>query len=140
MMSADRWSVCPECVKRAKGLRDAFRDKYYGKMDPISFTKIFAEIERAVEHVEYERDDEFEVDEEVMELARKEDISVEWNRTEFDEYQILQSGQRSPSLREDYELGIDEEGYFSINYGAGCDCGFDKSFRYDERKEKKELE
>ena len=27
-MSASNWTQCPMCVKRAKGLRDAFREKY----------------------------------------------------------------------------------------------------------------
>ncbi len=35
---------------------------------------------------------------------------------------------REQTLREDYGIGIDDEGNFSVDYQAGCACGF--TFRF----------
>lgn len=34
----------------------------------------------------------------------------------------------SASMREDYELGVDSDGYFTIDYRCSCDCGFHYEF------------
>ena len=36
-MSADNWTICPKCVKQAKGLKDAFVKEYYGKLDSFIY-------------------------------------------------------------------------------------------------------
>lgn len=37
------------------------------------------------------------------------------------------------SLREDYEIGIDKEGKFYVDYSAGCDCGFKFQYKHEEK-------
>jgi Fe-S cluster biogenesis protein NfuA len=40
------------------------------------------------------------------------------------------------SLREDYEIGIEENGYFYVEYAGKCDdCGFSFHFELQERVE-----
>ena len=44
--------------------------------------------------------------------------------------QLIEPGH---SLQENFEIGIDEEGYFAINYGAKCKtCGFKFNFNHEE--------
>ena len=133
-MSADNWTICPDCVKRARALRDAFREKYYGKLDSYVFTKIFEEVERAVKHIESHSSYEFKPNEEILKLADEKEISVKYHDNEYDSYEILQQGNISSSLREDYEQGVDDEGLIYIRYSCSCDCGFDKNYSYDEPK------
>ena len=38
------------------------------------------------------------------------------------------------SLREDYRLGIDEDGDFTVSYRGSCrDCGFSHEFKHEEQ-------
>lgn len=40
----------------------------------------------------------------------------------------------SSTLREDYEIGVDRNGLFYINYGCSCSaCGFSFSFKHEEQ-------
>lgn len=36
------------------------------------------------------------------------------------------------TLREDYELGVDEDGYFTVVYRCSCQCGFSYMYRHEE--------
>lgn len=36
------------------------------------------------------------------------------------------------TLREDFELGVDEDGRFKVIFSAGCDCGFLFQFKHEE--------
>lgn len=139
-MSADNWTICPDCIKRARALRDAFREKYYGKLDSYVFTKIFEEVERAVKHIESYSTSEFEPNEEILKLAEEKEISVEYSEQEYDSDDILQNGSISCSLREDYEQGVSDDGLIYIRYSCSCDCGFGKSYNYDESTIKHEGE
>jgi len=139
-MSADNWTVCPNCIKRAKALRDNFRDKYYGKLDSFVFTKLFEEIERAVNHIESYSDEEFEPSEEILKLAEEKEISVEYAGNNYDSEEILQKGNASCSLREDYEQGVDKEGLIYISYSCCCDCGFEKNYSYNEVNDASQLQ
>ncbi len=42
----------------------------------------------------------------------------------------LEDATPEQTLREDYEIGI-YNGVFSINYGAGCECGFRYEFKHE---------
>jgi len=139
-MSADNWTICPDCVKRAKALRDAFREKYYGKSDSFVFTKLFEEVERAVTHIESYSDDEFKPDKEILKLAEEKEIFVECFGNKYEADDILQEGGISCSLREDYEQGVDDDGFIFIRYSCSCDCGFEKSYNYNEPKEENEVQ
>lgn len=134
-MSADNWSTCPECVKRAKGFREAFREKYYGKLDSFVFIKIFEEIQKAVEHIESYSSNKHKPDRDIIVLAEDRHISLQYCGQEYKPHEILQDGQISSSLREDYEQGIDDNGLIHISYSCYCECGFGKSFVYHEPKE-----
>ena len=131
-MSAENWTICPMCVKRAKALRDAFREKYYGKLDSFVFTKLFEEIEKAVKHIESDSPEEFEPNEEMLKLADEKEISVEYHEAKYDGEEIMQEGKISCSLREDYGQGVDAAGLIYVNYSCLCDCGFEKKYRYKE--------
>jgi len=38
------------------------------------------------------------------------------------------------SFREDYEIGLSEDGYFSVSYGGRCDrCGFSFQYNYEKK-------
>src|SRR3990167_6838416 len=87
-MSADNWTICPMCLRRAEGLRDGFREKYYGKLEPKVFVLIFKEIERAVEHINSYSADEFECDEQILALAEKNNICVEYEDEKYDSIEI----------------------------------------------------
>jgi len=138
-MSADNWTTCPDCIKRAKALRDCFRNKYYGKLDGYVFTKLFEEIERAVAHIESGSSEEFEPSEELLKLAEEKEILVECYKNEYKSPEILQKGNISCCLREDYEQGVDENGLVYVSYSCKCDCGFDKSYSYNEDDTKIEV-
>lgn len=55
------------------------------------------------------------------------------------EYLKLLEESRNPenaeeTLREDYELGVDTEGLFSVSYSASCEsCDFSFKFKHSER-------
>ncbi len=132
-MSADNWSICPICLKRAKALRDLFKEKYYGKLDSSVFLKIFEEITRAVEHIESGSKLSFESDEEILDLANEKEIFVMYDGDKYDAYEILQKDSISLSLREDYELGADNDGLIYISYSCSCSCGFNKNYSYNEK-------
>lgn len=45
-----------------------------------------------------------------------------------------------PSLREDYEQGMDDDGYYLVSYSANChECGFSWQFEHKEQAVKVEL-
>lgn len=88
-MSADRWSICPECKRDhdARIVEATTRaDNAYGK------------------------------------------ASVE----EFDQLRnaakVIRESALEESLSEDFNIRVDEDGEFSIDYQARCECGF--SFEY----------
>ncbi len=134
-MSADNWTICPDCVKRAKALRDCFRNKYYGKLDSLVFTKIFEVIEEAVKHIESYSSEEFEPNEEILKLAEEREISVSCYGNEYTGSEIMQQAKASCTLREDYEQGLDEDGLIYVSYSCSCDCGFSKDYSYKELKD-----
>lgn len=136
-MSADNWTICPACVTRAKALRDAFQNKYYGKLDSYVFTKIFVEIEKAIDYIKSGSSEEYEPNKEILDLAEEKEITVEYKDNSYDSAEILQQGSVSCSLREDYEQGVNDEGLIYIRYSCSCDCGFEKSYSYDELKKDK---
>jgi hypothetical protein len=37
------------------------------------------------------------------------------------------------TLREDYEVGIDSDGHFSVSYTGECDCGFSFTYTHGEK-------
>jgi len=133
-MSASNWTQCPMCVKRAKGLRDAFREKYYGKLDSFVFTKIFTEIERAVKHIGSYSESEFKPNKEIYDLIEERELEVKYEGEPYYTNHLLQEGETGCSLREDYEQGVDDEGFVYIRYSCSCDCGFEKKYSYDEPK------
>ena len=136
-MSADNWTICPKCVKRAEDLRDAFTKKYYGKLDSFLYNKAIAEIKKAVEHVKGYGSDEFEPDEEILNALDEKDIKVELYGMDYEAYEILQQGSVSSCLREDYEQGINEnDATCFMIYSCSCDCGFSKNFTFEESKHK----
>ncbi len=134
-MSADNWSICPICLKRARAFRDLFKEKYYGKLDSYVFIKLFEEITRAVEHIESDSSDNFEPDEEILDLANEKEIFVVYDGDKYDAYEILQKDSISLSLREDYEQGVDNDGLIYISYSCSCSCGFNKNYSYNEKAE-----
>ena len=36
------------------------------------------------------------------------------------------------SMREDYDIGMDDSGVFSVDYRCSCDCGFRGSYKHSE--------
>lgn len=46
----------------------------------------------------------------------------------------IPDGLKEYTLREDYEIGTDEHGWFEISYGCCCDrCGFKHKFKHEEQ-------
>lgn len=135
-MSADNWTICPDCVKRSEALKEGFIKKYYGKLDSFVYNKILEEIDKAVEHIESESSDEHEPSQEILELMDEKKIEVNFEGDSYYGGQILQQGQISVGLREDYGQGVDEEGYVYFDYSGKCDCGFDKSIRFNQKTDK----
>jgi len=133
-MSADNWTVCPDCVKRSKDLRDAFVKKYYGKLDSFVYNKILEQVNKAVEEMESYGSGEYEPDKEILDLMVEKRIEVEQYGNSYDAHQILQEGSISCSLREDYEQGVNDDGFMYFIYSCSCDCGFGKEIEYDESK------
>ena len=135
-MSADNWTTCPDCVKRAKALREAFVKKYYGKLDSFVYNKILEEVNTAVQHIEGYSSGEYKPSEEILKLMEEKDIIVNYNNEEYDGNEILQEGNVSSCLREDYEQGVDNDGFVYMIYSCSCDCGFEKEANYHENKHK----
>ena len=133
-MSADNWTVCPDCNKRANSFRDKFREKYYGKLDSFVYTRFIREIDRAVTHMESYSSDEFKPDKELLRYGDENNIFIEYKDAKYDIYEICQQDKISCSLREDYEQGVDDNGMIYIRYSCSCDCGFDKDYKYDEKE------
>lgn len=68
----------------------------------------------------------------IKEAARK----VLYGKVSEEEYlAVIQKPEDSePTFREDYELGIDEDGLFEMRYSGGCRvCGLQYSYRYAEQ-------
>ncbi len=65
-------------------------------------------------------------------------VAAAYGKVPEDEYlkmkkELLNPPKQEDSLREDYELGIDDEGTFSISYSAYCsECGFKFLFEQTE--------
>ena len=92
-MSADNWTICPQCCARAEKRREAMLKKAadsYGKISPEEYLKLREEAQKAP--------------------------NVE------------------PTLREDYEIGMDETGFFEVAYSCACRaCGFAHKHEHSER-------
>lgn len=131
-MSADNWTICPQCVKRAEALKEAFVKKYYGKLDSFAYGKIVLEIEKAVEYIKSYSSNEHKPNKEILSLMSEKDIEVELHTSFYDSTEILQSGNVSCCLREDYEQGVTKEGNMYFHYSCSCDCGFGKNVSYKE--------
>lgn len=88
-MSADNWTVCPQCRKNAleaqtKAILEA--GKSYGKVLPEKFIEMTKEANKPIEY--------------------------------------------KGTLREDYELGVNKEGVFSVSYAARCqECDYHFDFK-----------
>jgi len=105
-MSADNWAICPKCLK---GMKDSLEK---------AEQKLLSVKRDSYGQVEY---DEF------LRIIEKADNRV----------QELKSGieklLRSPAMREDYEISLDEGGVFSVSYKARCTvCGFEHVFKAHE--------
>ena len=135
-MSATNWNICPMCVKRAKDMKTAFENKYYGKLDSYVYGKIIAEIDNAVEYMESYSDTKHKPNPEILKLMDEKKIKVEVYGNTYEYYEILFDGQSSCCLREDYESGVDDDGNMNIYYGCSCDCGFEKDMNFNESKHK----
>jgi len=61
-------------------------------------------------------------------------ILVTWNDIDFDSHEILSDNEVSSCLREDHEQGVDKNGLMHIKYSCDCDCGFNKSYSYNEKE------
>lgn len=89
-MSADKWSICPQCMQttlKQKEKQVKETTEKYGKVSVEEYKKL---LQYSIEPVNLE-----------------------------------------PTMREDYELGIDEDGSFDITYSAYCDqCKFSFEFNH----------
>jgi len=133
-MSADNWTICPDCIKRIKELQKAFIKKYYGKIDGFVYGKMLQAVNDAVEYIESDSCDEHKPDEEILKLMREREISVECYGNTYDADEILCNGDISSSLREDYEQGVDDDGFVYIRYSCCCNCGFNKEIEFNEKE------
>lgn len=134
-MSASNWGICPDCQKRAQGMRDAFVKKYYGELDAFVYGKMLEEINEAVEHMAGYGSDEHKPNAEMLKLMEERNITVEYNGSERDTYELLCSGDVSSCLREDYGQGVsNKDGSMYFYYSCQCDCGFSKDVKYEENK------
>lgn len=133
-MSADNWTICPMCVKRAEKLREEFIKKYYGNIDSYLYNDILKEINDAVAHIKSYGSDEHTPSEKIMKAMDEKNMFVKLNDEEYDADFILQRGQSGATLREDYEQGVSENGNIYFIYGCQCECGFSKKVNYDESK------
>jgi hypothetical protein len=67
-----------------------------------------------------------------------EEAAAAYGKVPADKYRsMLKAASEKPSLqetmREDYELGVDEDGKFSVGYRALCEeCGFEFSYKHTE--------
>lgn len=105
-MSADNWRVCPKCT--AKSL--AGYDEKVKQLDEAT-----KKIQEAYGRVPLE---------EYMTLINKTDKSVQ-------DIEVLEL---EDTLREDYEIYIDDAGEFSVNYSASCSvCKFSFTFKHTQK-------
>ena len=135
-MSASNWTVCPDCVKRAHDIKEAFETQYYGKLDSFVYGKILEEINTAVEYMESYSSDEHIPNKEILELMEEKNVEVKLYNTSYGPHEMLFSKKVSCCLREDYNSGVTDEGYMQVEYGCSCDCGYGKSMFFDESKHK----
>lgn len=60
--------------------------------------------------------------------------AIEYSRMLTEVNRLSDATKLPHNLREDYELGIDEDGTFSVSYEAGCRiCGFRHFYKYQEK-------
>lgn len=94
-MSADAWSICPKCARKAD-------EESRGKVQKA------AEAYGKVEAREYEK---------ILKEARQ-PINLE------------------ETLRQDFEIWVDEDGKFTISFYAQCtetECDFKYQYKYEEQ-------
>lgn len=66
------------------------------------------------------------------------DLQAQYGKIPAAEYvSALRNAEARPvqreTLREDYEMGTDEYGTFSVSYRASCNCGFSFKFKHEEK-------
>jgi hypothetical protein len=49
-----------------------------------------------------------------------------------DEADSIAEGDREPTLREDFDIGVAPDGEFSVVYTCHCKCGFSYTFRHSQ--------
>ena len=135
-MSADNWTICPDCQKRVKGMKEAFVKKYYGELDAFVYGQMLDEVSKAVEHMASYSSDEHKPDEKILALMEERDISVKWSGHDYDAGEILCQCCISCCLREDYEQGVNDDGCIYFYYTCSCDCGFGDDVKYEASKHK----
>lgn len=80
---------------------------------------------------------------EVEQQRQSENLNKSYGRLPVDEWlarrdkiKVVPSVQDT-TLREDYEIGTDEDGTFSISYSCSCACGFSWKYKHSEDVQKK---
>lgn len=131
-MSADNWKECPQCIKKAK----ENRDKLYGKVD----SKVYEIFEKIVNFKENGEDFDYNQDIIDKEL-NKPNINKEIQQILFN----VSKQKESETVREDYEVGFDNEGNPWVSYsfqcqngeyGDGSECSFEGEINYDAKTHK----
>ncbi len=73
------------------------------------------------------------------------DAGAAYGKVDPEEYlRMLAESKKEPdtttfesTLREDYELGVNEDGQFYVSYGCSCRCGYSFKFKHEQQTEKK---
>ena len=125
-MSANNWTNCPACLKRAKKVKEQFEKKYKEKLDSYIYGDIIKELDRKIEYLKYS-ESEFKPNKKVLVYAQENDLSTS---SEFPDVQeLLDEEETGVPLRENYEQGVDDTGKAHAFYKGSCDCGFSREIK-----------
>lgn len=75
---------------------------------------------------------------EASRMAKELAATNAYGKVSADEWKRLDAEASSPilldqTLREDFEVGMDEDGTFGVDYRASCRCGFSFAYEHNEK-------